>query len=65
MHKHQNKSHRMQLIDLCAEVLAYSELDQEWNGNKSDFAKEVLKILTIDSSKLRERIDIKIKQLTQ
>lgn len=65
MHKHENKSHRMQLIDLCAEILAYQELDLTWRGNLSDFAKEILKILTIDSDKLQERIDVKIKQLAR
>lgn len=65
MHKHENKSHRMQLIDLCAEILAYQKLDLAWRGNLSDFAREILSILTIDSDKLEERIDVKIKQLTR
>jgi len=65
MHKHENKSHRMQLIDLCAEILAYQKLDLDWRGKLSDFAREILSILTIDSDKLEERIDVKIKQLTR
>jgi len=55
----------MQLIDLCAEILAYQKLDLAWRGNLSDFAREILSILTIDSDKLEERIDVKIKQLTR
>jgi hypothetical protein len=55
----------MQLIDLCAEILAYQKLDLDWRGKLSDFAREILSILTIDSDKLEERIDVKIKQLTR
>lgn len=69
MHKHENKSHRMQLIDLCAEVMACAKLDIEWYGQNSHecypLAKEILSILTIDPDKLKERIDKKMLELAR
>lgn len=67
MHKHQNKTHRMELIDLCADIYAHNELGLEWEeANSYDclvVANAVINILGIIPEAFQERIDKKINKL--